>query len=626
MNILLLLFIASVILIILAKARERIAIIRTILLTVAIVGGFTLFYIGYKASMQPYEESLNLILRAAQATARMLLMQPDYRGVETSLNNTLFYWSFIVVNAISLVVFLLAAMALFARRSYGWLRLIAKFNAQSYIFTNNNEQSITLARDIIKQNPKALIVFLNQPTYKGDSSLFNTVESIGGAYIESSKRNPLELLLLRVHTSISQTHIFCISDEEDTNIADAISIIDSIGNYNNPSIENSTNLHIRLYSNDIRESFEEYVRISRINVEYNIFSDAELIAYDLVTEYPPIDLMAIDVDTGTVVDNYEVMIVGFDRKGQAALRKMIEFGQFVGSTFKATIVDKNINQKRGSFEALYPALEGNYNLNYIQTFVGERQFFELLKRESRTLKQIVIALGNDSLNIQTAIEINKLLSQFGENEAQILVVVSSDKNYNYIHSSQDLNAIHCIGQQTKIFTEDNVVKGAVSLQARRINEYYRQNNPSKPEWRNLEYIKKESNISVAIHAYTKMRLMGLSDEKLRSFDSAERYKLWLEESPSRLDNLARSEHLRWNASYFTRGWQRWELSQIPSDNKNGQDHIRKLHCCLVDWELLPEVDKWAGQEIGAYQGYDYDNTFNLYGLSCEELLKQNDNE
>lgn len=626
MQIILIFLLALIMLIILAKARERIVAIRTILLAVAVVGGFALFYIGYKASMQPYEEGTNVMLRAAQSTARMLIMQPDYNGVTISLNNPLYYWSFVIVNSVALTVFVLAAMALFARRSYGWLRLIARFNAQSYIFTNTNEQSITSARDIVKHNPKALIIFLNQLTEKGDNILFNMVESMGGAYVESTKRNPLELLLLRLHIKASKSHIFCMSDDEDANVADAISIIDSLDNYNKPKLSTNLNLHIRFYSNDIRESFEEYIRINKIGIEYNIFSDAELIAYDVVTDYPPVDSIDIDTKNGAAKENYEVMIVGFDRKGRATLRKMIEFGQFVGSTFKATIVDKNVEQKRGSFEALYPALEDNYNLNYVQTFVGEKQFFELLKRESSTLKQIVIALGNDSLNIQTAIEINKLLSDFGGDRVKILAVVSSDRNYNFIHSSQDLSAIHCIGQQTKIFTEDNVVKGAVSLQARRINDYYRRNNPTKPEWEKLEYIKKESNISVALHAYTKMQLLGLTAERLLTFDSEESYVCWLKENQPRLDNLARTEHLRWNANYFIRGWQKWELSQIPLDNKSGQDHTRKLHCCLVVWDSLPEVDKWAGQDIGQYQGYDYDNTYNLYALFSEGLLKQQINE
>lgn len=619
MEIILILFIALTLLIILAKTPNNVASIRAALLGIAVIGGLTLFYIGYSTSMHSYEENVNIILRAAQSTAQMLVLRPDYNGIAQSLEIPLFYWAFITINSIALAVFLLAAMSLFARRSYGWLRLITRFNDESYIFTKNNEQSVTLARDIIKQNPRVLIIFLNHLTEKSESHLFNTVEGMDGVYIESAEKNPLELLLLRLHVCLSKSHIFCISDDEDINIAEAIAMIDYTYNRNTPILEANICLHIRFYSNDIRETFEEYVRINKITVEYNIFSDAELIAYDIIAEYPPIDSIDIDTESGTANENYEVMIVGFDRKGRAILRKMMEFGQFVGSTFKATIVDKNVNQKQGSFEALYPALEDNYNLNYVQTFVGEKQFFELLKQEAPTLKQIVIALGNDSLNIQTAIEINKLLSHFGESRVKILAVVSSDRNYNYIHSSQDLGAIHCIGQQSKIFTKDNVVKGAVSLQARRINEYYRINNPTKPEWEELEYVKKESNISVALHAYTKMRLLGLTVEKLHSFDSEESYLSWLKENQAKFDNLARTEHLRWNASYFTRGWQRWELSQIPLDNKNGQDHTRKLHCCLVDWDALLEVDKWAGQEIGTCQGYDYDNTINLYTLTNPEF-------
>ncbi|MFR9524277.1 MAG: hypothetical protein SNH94_06870 [Rikenellaceae bacterium] len=606
---------------IISKSKVTVAQVRNILAPIVVVGVFVLYYIGYsQAPLIAGEGVIITMLRAAQFTARIFVLMVDYKGIELAMQSPVYYWSFVAVNILAVVLFVLSAISLFARRTYGWMKLLAKLNAESYIFTNANEESLHLARDIRHDKPRAMVIFLRPMAEKGDSALFNRVEAMGGIYIETPNKNPLEVSLIRWHMARSRSHIFFISDEEERNVADVIELSNSINRLSQEAIQQNVHLYIRFYSNDIRASFEEQARTSCSKVEYTIFSDAELIAYQVVEDYAPVDCVKLDTTKGCATEDYQVMIVGFDRKGRAILRKMIEFGQFVGSEFKATIVDKNVEQKRGSFAALYPALEENYNLNFVQSHVGEPQFFKLLKAEVATLKQIVVALGNDSLNIQTAIEIHRMLLQLDREQVQILAVVNSDETYNYIHTSQELSAINCIGQQSTIFTEENVVKGAISLGARRINEYYRRHNPSKPEWRGLEYIKKESNISVALHAYTKLRLLGLTAEDFARLGSEDEFRAWLAQNPTRFENLARTEHLRWNAAYFTRGWQLWPLAQIPPNHQSGQDHHRELHCCLVDWEQLPQIDTFVGQGVGTYQGYDYDNIVNLQTLVKQELV------
>lgn len=613
--------IATVLILIIRKSRITVVHIRNILAPIVIVGVFTLYYIAYSQNTLIDNEGVMLtMLRAAEYTARALVLMFDFNGVKEALQYPLYYWSFIIINTLTVILFVLAAITLFVRRSYGWSRLIFRFRSESYIFTNANEESLILACDICHDKPNAMVVFLCSPTKRDEASIFNRVEAMGGIYIETDEKNPLNVLLLRWHLVRSKSHIFFISDKEECNVADVFSLTNTIREDNLTTVEQNTHLYVRFYSNDIRASFEEQARATCRNIDYTIFSDADLIAYDVIERYAPVDSVKIDTQRGVATENYEVMIVGFDRKGSAILRKMMEFGQFVGSEFKATIVDKNVELIRGSFAALYPALEDSYNLNFVQLHVGESNFFNLLKSEAPTLKQIVVTLGSDSLNIQTAIEIRRILLQLNCESVQILAVVNSDETYNYIHTSHELSAINCIGQQSTIFTEENVVKGAISLGARRINEYYRISNPSKPDWQGLEYIKKESNISAALHVYTKLKLLGLSANDLARFASEDEFRAWLSENPTRFKNLAIAEHLRWNASYFTRGWKCWQLSDIPDNHKDGQDHHRELHCCLVNWEQLPNVNLFIGKEVGTYQGYDFNNIVILFTLFEQKLI------
>ena len=58
-----------------------------------------------------------------------------------------------------------------------------------------------------------------------------------------------------------------------------------------------------------------------------------------------------------------------------------------------------------------------------------------------------------------------------------------------------------------------------------------------------------------------------------------------------LENLAKNEHLRWNASHILLGY-------LPDKGGNGCKEVMKLHSCLVSWDELEEYEV-------DYKYYDY---------------------
>lgn len=73
-----------------------------------------------------------------------------------------------------------------------------------------------------------------------------------------------------------------------------------------------------------------------------------------------------------------------------------------------------------------------------------------------------------------------------------------------------------------------------------------------------------------------------------------------------LDTLAKTEHLRWNASHEILGY------QMGVDDDNSKDEAKLLHGCLKDWEKLKDATK----------SYDYnvvDVSLNLIDINQNEV-------
>lgn len=91
-----------------------------------------------------------------------------------------------------------------------------------------------------------------------------------------------------------------------------------------------------------------------------------------------------------------------------------------------------------------------------------------------------------------------------------------------------------------------------------------------------------------------------------------------------MENLAKLEHLRWNASHEILGY-RTTPTEIP-DGQRGCDETRMTHNCLVDWD---ELDKESDRikYIDDYKIYDYsvvETTINIYreGAVSQKAEKQ----
>jgi hypothetical protein len=130
-------------------------------------------------------------------------------------------------------------------------------------------------------------------------------------------------------------------------------------------------------------------------------------------------------------------------------------------------------------------------------------------------------------------------------------------------------------------------------------DVYSQNKPNAPTWKDLSIFKKESNRAQAEHIETKLYALGLylktkkDTTKKDQLCNRSEYGAILKDS---LEDLARTEHERWNAFHYIYGWE----TQAPDAEKCNDPDIKK-HCCLVSWDDLDIVSTIRKED---YKEYD----------------------
>jgi hypothetical protein len=367
------------------------------------------------------------------------------------------------------------------------------------------------------------------------------------------------------------------------------------------------------------------------NFDIRIFDESDIAVRQLIEQNPLYDVIDINNKEATAESDITVLLVGFGDIGMEVLKKSICYSQCIGNKTKFLIVDNNITKIIGVFNNRYPELMSNYDICMVDADVREEHFFDLLKEKAMELNYIVVALGEDRLNVDTAMGIKEIFDRsLGPNGKHPIIAANVQNTEELVRCSIHVSGtgcsnIHIFGQAEMIFTEDIIVNESMDIMAKAINTYYSNISPQQAtEWRKLNTFTKESNRSAAFHIRTKLQLAGLkmckkelAEDNDEIIETSEKLRGYLGEK--RLNNLAICEHLRWNAFHFTSGWTTWRLEEIETADKP-KDSVRRRHACLVDWDTLRNVANAFGKENSEYYQYlDMDQV-----LHIPDILKEAD--
>jgi hypothetical protein len=603
-----------------------------------VTGGWIIYFIGY--FKYAHEQIISSGLLAVFSTARLFILGNDLIEIHSDVKGDhLFMLWFSIIAASAAFISASILLHLFGKRLITWWKIRMDKSKENHIFFGVTLASLSLAKDLLRNNKSRLVIFVKKMDKNEDVSLYQEVEETGAflisreSVIENFELEKEESIIhshkdgsIRLHSDDSKhrnlrklglvskvlnrsTHLYFFSGEEDRNLDKARSVLAEI-NLLSPVKE--VTLHIRTTSFELEDLFHKNLSNPASNVKINLVNRSEIASRQLISNYNPVDWIDKDTHKAVATTDFTVLIIGFGQTGSSVLKKLVEYGQFVGSDFKAVVVDKEMMTKKGRFEASLPGLLSNYNIEFVETEPGRTSFYDLIKQQANKLDYIILTLGNDDLNIRTATDLQQFLVKFTGEQIRIIAQVKDNNNYDQLFDTSKQAGVSIFGREKEIFTENIVIRGNLEKTARNIHEYYnsKREEGEKPQsWSELSVIKQVSNSSTANHIYTKLSLAGLTIDDIKQFATTEDFVNFL--GPERMENLAKGEHLRWNALLFTNGWNTWDLSEIPGDGTANKDEVRKLHACLVAWEDLFRVSERFHED---YYAYDRENVSNIFEL------------
>lgn len=313
----------------------------------------------------------------------------------------------------------------------------------------------------------------------------------------------------------------------------------------------------------------------------------------------------------------------------------------------------NMQKKRGRWKPNFD----DPLVSFHQAKYNNQEFIDLIEERITKVNYIVLALGSDELNLAVLNDLMEVAVRKRENGClgELTIFVRSylysnneamkqmASYYNNLGYGDDIvkrakrEHVIIFGEEHQLFSYKNIIRDEIVSHAK---EYYRRyeelrenkkinediweerhNKSKKLSWGIRKKVKRQEqqDINNSLHAKTKSCLVSNDNHPVLSKEIADAIIFEEDGKPIQFNtskiaikrlctNLARTEHLRWNASH--------EMLGYIMNEDTGCNEMNKTHNCLVPWEMLPKVTERYNnaedqKEPGKkryyvdYQAYDY---------------------
>lgn len=603
-----------------------------------------------------------------------------------------------------------------------------------YLFFGNNEPSELLIKDIVKNDSNALAIIIDEANVKEDDNdewegivgliahkqkVFKTADKIGAhVAIASQQLDDIDddiasredfdafgyLGLSRIkkfinslsQTSNPQLHIFFMSEDEELNIRNIIALAKDSTIM---SVAKSKNLYHRIYCharyNGPNRVIQDVALKKRLNIKIVDSSHMAIELLKLDSRCHPINVVKTSTSNlATVESTLKTLIIGFGEVGRDAFRFLYEFGAFVDSSdinqrspFECVIVDKNLNDIKGTFKSSMPGIFRQYKLSemlnksvYFENVdYNSDKFYNNVLYKYRFLEEvnyIIISIGNNDEAIALATRIFNQIRRVREDVSNLKIFVRCTDNnkvegiqkiadhYNYGYGNGEKNqpVIQIFGQPEKTYTYDLVVSDRLIEEGKQFHEEYRKLSGEGDSWDdrhkqltetgtpNIEKLRKlrrqeSQDRANALHAGTKNIILKKAMEKLyeENGSTIDWYSFYLRYFNA--DGSANAEGSQTNIYY--RGLSdkenkiilrlaqlehlRWNAAQelmgyIFNEDGTSCDERTMKHNCLCAWDKLDKQSNMITDWSCDYKKYDFCVVDTTIALNKDNLLYSKSND
>lgn len=457
---------------------------------------------------------------------------------------------------------------------------VSRFFRDVYVFSELNIQAVTLADDIRRKHPKAVIVFTDV-FETGEEQSFELGERAKDLRAICFKKDILAVKF-GIRAPKAKIHFFTIGENQTENISQSIKLIDQYGD--------RKNTHLFVFSTGADGELlltampKKAIKVRRVDEVRSMVNRI------LCEEGPKIFEKAIPAEDGQ--KEITAVVVGMGGYGSSMVKSLSWFCQMVGYRVAIHAFDKD-PLAADKFSAQCPELmDPNYNGVYVD---GEAQYaitihsgMDVLTKtfadrimELKGATYVLVSLGSDELNVRVAATLRMLFERCGAKPVIQAIVHNTDlcgalsgiTNYR----GQAYN-IDFIGDLKTSYSEDVILNSQLEQEGLARHLKWGQEGDF---WR-FEY-NYRSSVASAIHMRVRIALgvagAGKKEEELT------------EEEIAVLEPL---EHRRWNAYMRAEGY-----VYSGSKDRSSRNDLAKMHHDLVDFSSLSEEDKRKDRHVGS---------------------------
>ena len=325
----------------------------------------------------------------------------------------------------------------------------------------------------------------------------------------------------------------------------------------------------------------------------------ELLSRLAVSMLPPWTCVEYD-GVGRAKGDFSITIVGFGRMGRAVLRYAVMNGQMEGSTFHARVYDPRMEGLRCYMETCYGAMLDAYDIALIAQEMDSRDFYDSLVQAPPSV--VALCTGSRRINARLAMDIENIfrtrphcphILQFGDDD-----IIIDGKEYH----------------------PDNLTVRDIDRRAMVLNHIYCGGATAEDDWRACDPFSRASSRASADFCPAFLHALGVERAGLE--------RCW-PPSAEILENLARTEHLRWCAFHLAMGYRPMRGDEFESrcQRYRGGEKLRvskdaesMTHACLVPWEALDSLSERENAVTGGHVDYKAMDVQNV--LALPEILKR----
>lgn len=419
------------------------------------------------------------------------------------------------------------AVSVFTSEAIPLLYLSLNREKNWYYFADFGSESNTLARDIVKEDEDAVIIFGEKRSEKSEEPDYPCI------FLNTSPKHIVE----RKKGKGKKVRVFLMKEND-------------IGR--NPHAIDLTSLPVVVYARTASGQDSAPGNI-------NFFHSTDCCARHYWRDHP------------LRKEESQIVIIGFGEYGRALLKRAI----LTNVLSSDQMVTYHIFGKSQAFRNIHYQLKDVFSIN-TKAEKGDSLIFhentwtahhQILKEADR------IIVCDDS--------VDKGWDIYWQIKRYFVI-----KGEVYLRNNRKADGVNYFGTDEQIYTAREILRTSLNEAAIAVNELYRKTKTGNTlEWRQLDDFLKESKIAQADHVLIKMRLL-LQDNSINAIRPelcVEAYWIYLSNArqPEKLEEYRKLEHLRWMRFY---AYNNWHYGPI-------RDALHKEHPMYVSYEKLTEEQK-----------------------------------